>query len=122
MQSQANAHRSDRHLQIGDWVYVKLQPYRQSSLSTFPYHKLTSRYFGSNPIVEKIGVVAYKLLLAVEVLLHPTFHVSQLKFYHEIPTEIVHSPVVDLASRFCPTPELVLERKLIKKGNKVVAQ
>ncbi|OIT33431.1 hypothetical protein A4A49_58896, partial [Nicotiana attenuata] len=115
IQSQANAHRSDRHFQAGDWVYVKLRRYRQSSLSTFPYHKLTSRYFGPYPIVEKIGVVAYKLLLPPEVLIHPTFHISQRKFCHEISAEIVHPPLVNLASHVCLTPEQVFERRLTRK-------
>lgn len=120
MQAQANAHRSDIQFKVGDWVFVKLQPFRQSSLSFFPYHKLTSRYFGPYSIVDKIGAVAYKLLFPPEVLIHPTFHVSQLNFCHDIPTEIIHPPVVDLASRFCPSPEF-RDRRLIKKGNKAVA-
>ncbi|KAH0693099.1 hypothetical protein KY290_021276 [Solanum tuberosum] len=74
MSAQANTHKSDRHFQVGDWVYVKLQPYRQSSLCIFSYHKLTSRYFGPYPVVEKIGVVAYKLLFPPEVQIHPIFH------------------------------------------------
>ncbi|OIS96378.1 putative receptor-like protein kinase [Nicotiana attenuata] len=59
----ADAHRSDKSFNVGDWVFVKLQPYRQSTLAGSPYHKLTSRYFGPYPIVENIGVVAYKLIL-----------------------------------------------------------
>jgi len=30
--------------------------------------------------------------------------------------------VVDLANPHCPNPELVLQRRMVKKGNKVVAQ
>lgn len=63
MQAQANSHRSDKEFQVGDWVFVKLQPYRQSTLSIFTYHKLTSKYFGPYPIMERIRVVSYKLLL-----------------------------------------------------------
>nr|XP_009618325.1 uncharacterized protein LOC104110514 [Nicotiana tomentosiformis] len=58
MQDQANAHRTDKYFSVGDWVFVKLQPYRQFTLSVFPYHKLISRYFGPYPIIEKICAVA----------------------------------------------------------------
>ncbi|XP_016576307.1 uncharacterized protein LOC107873890 [Capsicum annuum] len=122
MRAQANARSSDRHFNVGDWVFVKLQPYRQSSLSIFPYHKLTSRYFGSYPTVEKVGPVAYKLLLPPEVLIHSTFHISQLKIFHEIPSDRVHPPVLDLSNLHCPEPEYILDRRMIKRDNKVVAQ
>ncbi|XP_070015252.1 uncharacterized protein [Nicotiana sylvestris] len=123
MQAHANSHISDKVFQVGDWVFVKLQPYRQSTLSISPYHKLTSKYFGPYPIIERVGAVAYKLLLPLEVQIHPTFHISQLKFCYELPTEIVHPPFLNLASPLCcPQPEAVLSKRLIKKGNKAVAQ
>lgn len=122
MQAQTNSHRSDKEFQVGDWVFVKLQPYRQSTLSIFPYHKLTSKYFGPYPIIERVGAIAYKLLLPLEVQIHSTLHISQLKLSYDLPTEIVHPPILNLASPLCPLPEVVLGRRLIKKGNKVVAQ
>ena len=32
MKAQADQHRSDKSFGVGDWVYLKLQPYRQHSL------------------------------------------------------------------------------------------
>ncbi|XP_070003299.1 uncharacterized protein LOC142165768 [Nicotiana tabacum] len=122
MQAHANSYKSDCVFKVRDWVFVKLQPYRQSTLSLSPYHKLTSKYFGSYPIVEKVGVVAYKLLFPPEVQLHPTFHIFQLKFCYSLPFTIVHPPILDLASPLCPNPEAILARRRIKKGNKAVAQ
>ncbi|XP_019259126.1 PREDICTED: uncharacterized protein LOC109237290 [Nicotiana attenuata] len=109
-------------LQCWRLVFVKLQPYRQSTLAGSPYHKLTPRYFGPYPIAEKIGAIAYKLLVPPEVLIHPTFHISQLKLCHSLPSEIIHPPIIDLSSHLCPVPEAILACRLIKKGNKAVAQ
>ena len=47
--------------EIGDLVYVKLQPYRQTSIALRKNQKLGLHYFGPFPMVEKIRRVAYKL-------------------------------------------------------------
>lgn len=57
-----------------------------------------------------------------DVLIYPTFHVSQLKRCLEVLIVINHPSVFRLSSPYCPDPEAVLERRLVKKGNKVVGQ
>ncbi|XP_075080144.1 uncharacterized protein LOC142165505 [Nicotiana tabacum] len=106
----------------GDTDFSSVEDILLSTLAGSPYHKLISRYFGPYPIVEKIGVVSYKLLLPPEVLIHPTFHISHHKIFHSLPLEIIHPHVFDLSSHLCPVPEAILARRLIKRGNKVVAQ
>lgn len=39
-----------------------------------------------------------------------------------MPTHISYPPTIDLASTYCPEPELELERRMVKQGNKAVAQ
>ena len=55
--------RSDREFQIGQWVLLKLQPYRQISTAARSSQKLAPRYYGPYRILEKVGPVAYKLQL-----------------------------------------------------------
>ncbi|XP_070035185.1 uncharacterized protein [Nicotiana tomentosiformis] len=122
MKDLTNKHRSYRSFEVGDWVYLKLQPYRQVSATSMPFNKLVAKYYGPYPIDAKVEVVAYKLLLPADVLIHHTFHVSQLKKYHEVHVVINHPPVFHLSSPYCPLLEELLAKRMVKKGNKVDVQ
>lgn len=115
--------RTETVFQVGEQVLLKLQPYVQSSLVNRPCPKLAMKYFGPFTILEKIGQVAYKLDLPAHSAIHPIFHVSQLKAF--VPD---HSPVFsELPSSISlvdqdVVPEQILQRRLVKKGNKAVPQ
>jgi hypothetical protein len=79
MKKQANKHRSERSFEVGTWVYMKLQPYLQSSVIPRANQKLSFKYFGPFEIVEKVGKVAYRLKLLESSSIYPVVHVSQLK-------------------------------------------
>jgi ribosomal protein L21E len=53
---QADKRRSERSFKVGDSVYLKLQPYVESSLAPRTHQK----YFGPYAVLERIGHVAYK--------------------------------------------------------------
>lgn len=82
MKKQADSHRKDVQFQEGELVYVKLQPYRQSSIAKRNSQKLSKRYYGPFPIEKKISAVAYKLSLPPSSRIHPIFHISLLKPCH----------------------------------------
>jgi hypothetical protein len=46
MKKQAEKHRSERVFQVGDFVFLKLQPYVQASLAPRLNQKLAFKYFG----------------------------------------------------------------------------
>lgn len=79
MKKYADSKRRFAEFQVGDMVLVKLQPYRQHSLALHQNQKLGLRYFGPFPVIQRIGLVAYKLLLPPSAKIHPVFHIVNLK-------------------------------------------
>lgn len=79
MKHQADKNRQERTFAVGDWVYVKLQPHIQQSVTHRTSQKLSYKYFGPYLILQTIGKVAYKLQLPATSQIHPVLHVSQLK-------------------------------------------
>nr|KYP74287.1 Retrotransposable element Tf2 [Cajanus cajan] len=76
-----NLHYHDVTFQPSDWVLLKLQPYRQTSVLRRTSQKLAKRYYGPFQIRRCIGSVAYELLLPDTARIHPVFHVSLLRPY-----------------------------------------
>lgn len=73
-------------------------------------------------MIQKIGPIAYKLSLPPQVAILYTFHVSQLKPCHALQTNFNHPPIVDVSSPNCVQPQKMLERRMIKRGNKAIPQ
>ena len=63
MKHYADTKRLEMTFEVGDWVFLKLQPYRQTIVAIRRNMKLAAKYYGPYQIVEKIGAVAYKLKL-----------------------------------------------------------
>lgn len=70
---------TEREFEVGDMVYLRLQPYRQSSLKKRWTKKLWPWFFGPFKILRRVGKTIYELELPPESRIHNTFHVSLLK-------------------------------------------
>lgn len=123
MKQMADKKRSDREFQVGDWVYVKLQPYKQHSLRSHHCQKLSPRYFGPFQVVARVGTVAYHLQLPTYARIHNTFHVSLLK--KKVGNQVVESKLpteVNEQGQLLLEPVAVLDRRMVKRGNMAATQ
>ena len=122
MKKQADKKRSDRHFQLGDLVYVKLQPYRQTTVANRQCLKLFARFFGPYQVLEKIGEVAYKLQLPPDSKIHPVFHVSQLKKHVGLAQTQSTLPLLDDVGLIAKEPISILDRRMVKKPGHAVTE
>ncbi|GMI96746.1 hypothetical protein HRI_003343900 [Hibiscus trionum] len=122
MKSQADKNRVDCEFQVGEWVFLKLQPYRQQSVVSKNCQKLSPNWLGPFLIVEKVCKVAYKLQLPVNFKVHHVFHVSQLK--KRIRSDLVQFdlPVIDPEGTIGKEHVKILDRRMVKKGNRAVTE
>ncbi|KAK9913983.1 hypothetical protein M0R45_037782 [Rubus argutus] len=123
MKQQADKGRTEREFNEGDWVYLKLHPYRQQSLVKRPSHKLSPRFYGPFQVSARIGKVAYRLTLPANSKIHSVFHVSLLK--KRIGTDTPLSPTLpqfDDQGEILWTPARVLDMAVIRKKKRSITQ
>jgi hypothetical protein len=76
------------------------------------HSKLGPRYYGLYKILQKIGIVAYKLQLPSRARIHNVFHVSLLKKYDgPVPDQVVPLPAV-FHGKVLPSPEKIIWARL----------
>lgn len=79
MKQQANRNRTKTEFEVGEWVFVEIQPYNKLSLKHKGKTKSTPRFYGQYQINKNISQVAYSLSLPDKSRVHNIFHVSCLK-------------------------------------------
>jgi hypothetical protein len=120
MKQQVDKGRFERHFMLEDWVFVKLQPYVQTSLAPRSNQKLAFKYFGPFSVVQRIGKVVYRLDLPSSSSIHPIFHVSQLKKMVGSNVDVSFELHVELA--VLQFPEKILQKRLATQGVQSVQQ
>ena len=121
--SYADLKRKDIEYEVGDKVFLKVSPWRKI-LRFRKKGKLSPRFIGPYEILDRIGLVAYRLALTSELAkLHNVFHVSMLRKYHYDESHIllVQDIQVQLNFTFGEEPKAILDREVKQMWNKQVS-
>jgi len=117
MTSHANQWRREVSFEVGDYVYLKLQPYRQTTVAFRSSLKLSPQFYGPFQILSKVGLVAYRLDLLKDCQIHNVFHVSLLRKHLGSITPLSSQlPPLAYDSSVLPQPASILARCEIQKG------
>jgi hypothetical protein len=104
-------------------VFLRLQPYRQSSLKKSGAEKLKPRFYGPYRIMRRVGEVAYELELPKERKIHNVFHVSCLKKeLGQFTNTSEELPPLDEKGQLELVPEEVLEFRERKLRSRVIRE
>ena len=100
--------RKDIHYEIGEKVFLKVSPWKK--VMRFGKNgKLSPRFIGPYEMIEKVGLVAYRLALPPDLeKIHNFFHVSMLWRYRSDPSHVVSTETIDLR------PDLTYEEELVE--------
>ena len=107
---------------MGDKVFLKVSSWRKI-LRFGKKGKFSLRFIGPYEILERIGLMAYRLALPPELTkLHNVFHVSMLRRYRSDGSHILPIQVVQVQADFSyeEEPKAILAREVKQLQNKQV--
>jgi hypothetical protein len=116
MKKYADMNRTPRTFQVGDMVYLKVQPHRETALGHGHSLKLSSKYYGPYRVLQRVGQLAYKLLLPENAQIHNVFHVNQLKKHSgkmAVPNK--NLPLLTADGKIKLSPLSVLQRRRVPR-------
>ena len=89
-------------------MFLKVSPWK--NVMRFGKNgKLSPRFIGQYEVIEKVGLVAYKLALPPDLKkIHNVFHVSMLRRYQSDPSHVVSSNTIELR------PDLTYEKEPVE--------
>lgn len=105
-------------------MFLKFKPYRQLSIRSDKWWKLSPKYAGPFKVTQRVGDLAYKLELPEGAKIHNVFHVSVLK-RHLGPSDAATPSLPAFENHIQDQtvgPDRVLARRIVKKGNRAQIQ
>jgi hypothetical protein len=124
MKQQVDKHCSEREFEVGDWVFLRIQPYKQMSLKQQNKdNKLAPKYFGPYKFLQRIGIMTYKLDLPPSSHVHLVFHVYFLKkvIENNILVQTV-LPKINEEGKVILELEKILETRIKKLRNRSIME
>ena len=115
--------RRELEFSVGDHVFLRVSPMK-GVMRFSKKGKLSPHYISPFKILERVGVVAYRLALPPDLsLIHPVFHVSMLRKYMHDPSHVLEPQIVQLDDNLCyeEEPITIVDRQVKKLHSKKVA-
>ena len=112
----------DISYEIGEKVFLKLSPWKKV-MRFGKKGKLSPRFIGPYEVIEKVGPVAYKLALPLELeKIHSVFHVSMLRRYRLDLSHVVSTETIELRPdlTYEEEPVEILAREVKELRNKKI--
>ncbi|PHT44079.1 putative LRR receptor-like serine/threonine-protein kinase [Capsicum baccatum] len=116
----ADKSRTNTVLEVGDWTYVKLKPFKQNNLRLQRDHKLGRRYFGPYQVLKRIGSVAYRLELPEFAKIHSVFHISILKHSVGTPDQQVTPLHLNVPTTENPADFNLEDKVALQEGTRIL--
>ena len=123
--SYADRRRKPLEFKKGEHVFLRVTPMTGVGRS-IRAKKLTPRFMGPYEILDKVGLVAYRIALPPQLAnIHNVFHVSQLKKYQPDPSHVIEPEEIELRDNisYKVEPEKivdVMDKQLRNKTIKLV--
>ncbi|KAL0405910.1 UNVERIFIED_CONTAM: hypothetical protein Slati_3904900 [Sesamum latifolium] len=120
--SYVDKHRREMEYEVGEKVFLRVSPWR-GILRFGKKGKLSPRYIGPYEILERVGPLAYRLALPVELSqMHDVFHVSMLRRYRSDPSHILREPEIEISEglTYVEEPTEILDRSIKRLRNKEI--
>lgn len=123
MKSQQDQHCSEQEFELGNWVFLILQPYKQKSLKDKGVEELRPRYYKVYKVLARMEQIAYTLELTTRSWVHNTFHVSilkktlrqKVKISNSLPPLNKEGCVISIPSHILATWEKKLRTNILSK-------
>ncbi|KAA3484012.1 DNA/RNA polymerases superfamily protein [Gossypium australe] len=115
--------RDNIEFELGDKVFLKVSPWKKI-LRFGRKGKLSLRFIGPYEIIERIGPVAYRLMLPSELeKIHNVFHVSMLRRYRSDPSHMIAPTEVEIQPdlSYSEEPIRILARETKELRNKKIS-
>ncbi|PON58573.1 hypothetical protein PanWU01x14_166040, partial [Parasponia andersonii] len=110
------------HFSIGDKVFLKVAPMK-GVMRFGKKRKLSPSFIGPYEILEKVGNVAYRLALPLELSgVHNVFHISMLRRYVSDPSHVLSQEPLELNPKLTyeEHPVQILDRRKKELRNRKI--
>ena len=118
--SYADLKRKDIQYEIDDKVFLKVSLWKKI-MRFWQKGELSLRFIRPYEVIEKVGLVAYRLALPPELeKIHNVFHISMLRRYRSDPSHVVSSEIIELRQdlTYKEEPVEILAREVKELRNK----